>query len=94
MRLMDLQGNFCSGSYAQIIPLIWNGGKGLFLTANMEGEYGDSVIRGGTDWRCGVIDENGKVLAEMEYVSAVILSGTNVLLRDASGAQFAVELAQ
>lgn len=87
MRLMDYQGNFRSGSYPRVIPLIWNGEEGLFLTANMENEYeiGTDGHENAPDWRCGLIDRNGNVLAEMNYVRADIVSGCAVRLTGAGG---------
>ena len=87
MRLMDYQGNFRSQSYPRIMPLIWSGEEGLFLAANMENEYeiGTDGHENAPEWRCGLIDQNGNVLAEMEYVGASIVSGYKVSLWDDRG---------
>jgi len=87
MRLMDYQGNFRSEAYPRIIPLIWNGEEGLFLTANMENEYeiGTDGHANAPGWRCGLMDQDGNVLAEMNYVLASIVSGYSVSLADAAG---------
>jgi len=36
-------------------------------------------------WRCGLMDQDGNVLAEMNYVLASIVSGYSVSLADAAG---------
>lgn len=88
MRLIDLQGASCSAEYAQILPLLWQGERGVFLIANsskLEYEIGMDGRKLEANWRCGIMDENGRILAEMAYVRADILSETELRLTDSEG---------
>lgn len=88
MRLIDLQGASCSAEYAQILPLLWQGERGAFLIADsseLEYEIGMDGRKLDANWRCGVMDENGRILAEMAYVRAEILSETELRLTNSEG---------
>ena len=96
-RLTDLSGNPVSELYPRITPLIWEGDRGVFLidTWNFHDFdfYHHSFKRGEKmsvpdfqpDWRCGLMDENGKFIAPVEYTSIEVTDDLNIILDGADG---------
>ena len=89
--IADNYGNRISQDYQLITPLIWKDGRGVFMTERSVERSGRSAENFGLDpdgvvedwsstWRCGLIDQDGKVIAEEKYVSIRILSMDRVRL--------------
>lgn len=95
-RLADNYGNIIAGEWEAILPLMWIGERGVFLTQE-DGictldyasiDFWDDYIytnAGDPAWRCGLIDENGAVIAECEYTGVRILSREEIQLRNSRG---------
>ena len=91
--LADNYGNRVSQDYQLITPLIWKDGKGVYMTERSVARFGRSAENFGSDpdgaiegwsldptWRCGLIDQDGNVIAEEKYVSIQILSMDRIRL--------------
>ena len=97
-RLIDLTGNPVSEIYPRVTPLIWKGDRGVFLIEewdsivpdaafidSFQGKNGLSAPEALVDWRCGLMDENGKIIAPVEYTSIEVTENLNIILEGADG---------
>ena len=97
-RLIDLTGNPVSEIYPRVTPLIWKGDRGVFLIEewdsivpnggfidSFQGKKGLSAPEALVGWRCGLMDENEKIIAPIEYTSIDVTDDLNILLGGADG---------
>ena len=86
----------------RLTPLIWMDGEGVFLTERCAGAafpVGERYAAGGVDtgqrcdggaygegWRCGLIDQDGNVLAECNYTAFSVDAGGVLRLETPGGA--------
>ncbi len=96
-RLIDLTGNPASEVYPRITPLIWKDGRGIFLVDTWDPSETDQFFVGlqirrgealsflNSEGRCGLMDENGKIIAPIEYTSIEVTKDLNILLGGADG---------
>lgn len=93
MWLADNYGNRLSGNYPNIEPLVWNGDKGVFAVYRYSddpesgndresvGVYDGQSLYPEEDWRVGIMDETGSIIASVDYGYAEVVSETEVRLR-------------
>lgn len=100
--LIDTKGNQISSSYNRITPLKWENDSGIFLVEEWEGlngywygdyQYDDNApydgrIDFGDTWRCGLVDQDGKELAPLEFVSIYINCNGVIQLKNTAGSIF------
>ncbi len=96
-RLIDLTGNPVSEVYSRITPLIWKDGRGIFLVdtwdpsdpeqffVGLQIRRGEALSLPDSEGRCGLMDENGKIIAPVEYTSIEVTEDLNILLGGADG---------
>ena len=96
-RLIDLTGNPVSEVYSRITPLIWKDGRGVFLIDTWDPSETDQFFVGlqircgealsflNSEGRCGLMDENGTIIAPIEYTSIEVTEDLNILLGGADG---------
>lgn len=96
-RLIDLTGNPVSEVYSRITPLIWKDGRGIFLVdtwdpsetdqffVGLQIRRGEALSLPDSKGRCGLMDENGTIIAPIEYTSIEVTDDLNILLGGADG---------
>ncbi len=96
--LITNTGKTVSDSYSRITPLIWENGHGTFLVEEWDSirsdafqidyfdrENGLSSPEALVGWRCGLMDENGKIIAPIDYTSIKVTDDLNIILEGADG---------
>ena len=88
-KLITLTGEPVSDSYTRITPLIWKDGRGAFLVetrdsddtnaASIYFERGKTSSVSGTSWRCGLMDENGKIIVPVTHTSVEVTDDLRVI---------------
>ncbi|MBE5774539.1 MAG: hypothetical protein E7337_11490 [Clostridiales bacterium] len=97
--LADNHGNRISDNYTLIEPLIWNDNKGVFAIQKytdfenvdypnnpekyLQGFAGQPHF--GDDWRVGLMDQDGNIIAPMEYVYIKVHSPAEIELHREDG---------
>ena len=88
--LTTLTGETISQPYQRITPLIWEGDRGAFLVEAWDSsndqvnscyfERGKILTASDniTDWRCGLMDENGEIIVPIEYTSVEVTDDLTV----------------
>ena len=93
-RLLSLTGEAISDFYPRITPLIWKGNRGAFLVEvwDTDARSNDRYFERGkvltapednTGWRCGLMDESGKIIVPIEYASVEVTDDLTVIFRGA-----------
>lgn len=103
--LADNQGKRISENYQSIDPLIWNEGRGVFAVMTFDESLGypnveDYEYLEGADrsealnntWRVGLMDENGRMITDIDYVFIRVLSIHQIELHRADGTVEIVEV--
>lgn len=101
--LVDNSGNTVAEGYQRITPLIWKGDTGVFLTERFVPtewrSFGyvsrDEIYTGGGcggSWCCGLIDQDGNILADMKYKSVEFLSEHQIRLGTLDGGFEVIEV--
>ena len=104
--LADNRGRRISEDWQYIEPLSWSDAGGLFLVSTWdESEHTgwpneqEDLLAGydgrewfGPRWRCGIIDQNGNLLAPCVYTKVTFLTSTRVQMETPDGQQVVVEL--
>ena len=95
-KLITLTGEPVSESYPRITPLIWKDGRGAFLVetqdsddtnaASIHFERGKTSSASGTSWRCGLMDENGKIIVPVTHTSVEVTDDLRVIFDSAADA--------
>ena len=92
--LADNYGKRISEDYLHILPLIWAHGQGVYLTQQgkefvLEAasvDFYDYEYSGGdSEWRCGLMDENGNTIADCIYTGVRILNWAEIQLQKTDG---------
>ena len=100
-KLITLTGEPISEAYPRITPLIWRNGRGAFLVetwdsddanaANIYFERGKTLSASGTSWRCGLMDENGKIIVPVTHTSVEVTDDLRVIFDGAADATVAID---
>ena len=95
-KLITLTGEPVSESYPRITPLIWKDGRGAFLVetrdsddtsaASIYFERGKTSSAAGTSWRCGLMDESGKIIVPVTHTSVEVTDDLRVIFDGAENA--------
>ena len=99
-RLITINGDRVSESYPRITPLIWRNGRGAFLVeawdsgdVNAAGIYferGNTASASNTSWRCGLMDESGKIIIPVTHTSVQVTDDLRVIFDGAEDAAAAI----
>lgn len=103
--LADNHGNRVSENHQWIDPLVWNEDRGVFAVMTFDDSLGypnveDYEYLAGVDrrealnntWRVGLMDENGRMITDMDYVFIKVLSIHEIELHRADGTVEIIEV--